>query len=62
MTGGVHGGDLPRAAEGSPDGAIVAESLSKKFGSRVAVDSVNFSVRRGEIGRASCRERVFGYV
>ncbi len=49
MTGGAHGGDLPRAVEGSPDGAIVAESLSKKFGSRVAVDSVNFSVRRGEI-------------
>jgi len=38
---------LPPSADGKP--AIIAESLTRRFGDFVAVDHVSFAIRRGEI-------------
>ena len=47
-----------RKAQG--DIALSIESVSKSFGTELAVDELSLSVRQGdEIGRASCRERVY---
>ncbi len=52
----LHGRERPPVAPSTPlalseDGppAIVAENLTRRFGSFVAVDHVSFSIRRGEI-------------
>ena len=37
---------------------LSAEQLTKSYGDRVLLDGVSFYLERGEIGRASCRERV----
>ena len=42
--------------EGSP--VISVRNLRMGYGARVLLDNASFDVRRGEIGRASCRERV----
>ena len=38
---------------------VKVKNLTKKFGDLLVLDNLNFEVEEGEIGRASCRERVF---
>src|SRR3546814_14857039 len=41
---------------------IVADHISKSFAGRPIIRDFTFRIQRGEIGRASCRERVCQYV
>ena len=40
------------------DIVLSVENLTKYYPGVVALDHVSFDIKRGEIGRASCRERV----
>ena len=37
---------------------IKINNLTKKYKDKLAVDNLNLEIKTGEIGRASCRERV----
>ena len=41
---------------------IIIDKLKKNFGEKIAVDIEHYEINQGEIGRASCRERVCQYV
>ena len=37
---------------------LQTHALTKQYGHQKAVDNVDIHIKKGEIGRASCRERV----
>ena len=47
-----------RTAQEIGQPVLEAAGVTMRFGGLLAVNNVNMTVREGEIGRASCRERV----